>query len=754
MPERTFRLGGRAGLKTSQENVAAWSGDVWGGLAAMLVALPASIAFGVSVYAAAGPESAGAGALVGVIGAAVLGITAPLIARSRGLISAPCAPAAAVLAALAAQLSLAAPSLGMHPAQVPLLLAITGVFAACLQAVYGIVGGGRLIKFIPYQVVSGYMTGVAIIIMLGQLPKLLGLSTGVPLFTGLAMPQAWNPESLAIGGITILSMLAAPRITQRIPATIAGLAAGVAGYFALACLNPALLTLEGNPLLIGPLQLPADFVGGLGLRLESLVSLSGDAIAHLLVPAVTLSLLLSVDTLKTCVVLDAITLNRHNANRELIGQGIGNALASLAGGMPGAGTMGATLVNVSSGGSGPRSAVIAGGLSLVALLLLRDLIAWLPLPVLAGILMVVAWRMVDKSMLRLLRHPSGRIDFLVITGVIVVAVTVNLVAASAVGVLFAILLFIRARMNEQVIRRKRYIHEAPSNTQRSPAEREVLARLGHEAVVCELQGDLFFGTADKLFTLIEADIKAARFILFDMRRVHSMDFTAAHQISQIQSMLERRGGRLLFSGMPTTTSDGGHFEADLAKLDVIRDRGGALVSDTMDGAQEWMEERLLESEAIDGPVEEVLLLDVKEFPLFAGLGYAAHEALRACMQEVSFSAGQRIVSAGESGDAMYFLRRGRAIALLPLAGDKRHHLATFGPGDFFGELSFMDGSTRTSDVEARLHTDLYALRRADFDAQVERLGEPSAGEIFARLALILAKRLREYDTELRVLEER
>ena len=148
------------------------AGDLWGGLAAMLVALPSAIAFGVLIYTAIGPDYAGEGALAGILGAAALGIVAPLVSRNGGFITAPCAPAAAVMSALAAQLVA-----NGQPAveRIVMLLALTALLSSLLQILYGLVRAGRLIKFIPYQVVSGYLSGVAVIIAVGQLPKLLGL---------------------------------------------------------------------------------------------------------------------------------------------------------------------------------------------------------------------------------------------------------------------------------------------------------------------------------------------------------------------------------------------------------------------------------------------------------------------------------------------------------------------------------------------------------------------------------------------------
>lgn len=174
------------------EKTPSWAGDVWGGLASMLVALPSSIAFGVLTYTVIGPELSGAGAMAGILGAAALGLVAPLFGRTGGLISAPCAPAAAVLSALIAGLLGGKVGVGLTPADIPPLVALTTLLSAGFQILYGAIGGGRLIKFIPYPVVTGYLSGVGVLIALGQLPKLFGLAKGVPLHQGLTSPNIWR----------------------------------------------------------------------------------------------------------------------------------------------------------------------------------------------------------------------------------------------------------------------------------------------------------------------------------------------------------------------------------------------------------------------------------------------------------------------------------------------------------------------------------------------------------------------------------
>ena len=161
------------------------TGDMWGGLASMLVALPSAIAFGVLVFTAIGPQYAGAGALAGALGAAALGLIAPLIGRNGGFITAPCAPAAAVMSGLAGALAIEAK---LPFERVVSLMVLAALLSAGMQIVYGLLRLGRLIKYIPYQVVSGYLSGVGLIIAVGQIPKLLGLPDSVGLFDGLSQP--------------------------------------------------------------------------------------------------------------------------------------------------------------------------------------------------------------------------------------------------------------------------------------------------------------------------------------------------------------------------------------------------------------------------------------------------------------------------------------------------------------------------------------------------------------------------------------
>lgn len=723
------------------------SGDLWGGLASMLVALPSSIAFGVLVYSAIAPEYAGLGALTGMLGAAALGIVAPLVSRNGGFITAPCAPAAAVMSGLAVHLL----STGQFSEEhIMVLLAITALLSACFQLLLGAVRAGRLIKYIPYQVVSGYLSGVALIIAVGQLPKLLGFPKGERLLHGLMSPGLWDFTGITVGLVTIIVMATAPRLTQKVPGAILGLLSGIVTYFVIAFFDSHLLQLDGNALVIGPIRASGSIVDVVSARAGSLFEVSPTDISTIFVTALTLSVLLSIDTLKTGVVLDALSRRRHDSNRELIGQGAANAAAFLFGGMPGAGTMGPTLVNFNSGGRTPWSGISEGVFAILAFLLLGQLIAWVPIGALAGVLLVVAWRMFDKNMFRLALQPATRVDFAVIATVIAVA-QMELIAASVVGICLAILLFIRDQIRGSVIVNKVDLCGARSKRRRPSNESELLDQYGHQAAVVQLQGNLFFGTTDQLFSELEKDLATLRFLLLDLRRVTSMDFTAAHLFEQMKERLRERKGELLFSGMPSslpTRQDIEHYMATLG----LSSGGGIRIFETRDSAIEWMEENVLESAGWTHTEEESPLM-LSEIEVFSNLDPETIAKLSGAVESITVPAGGLVCAQGDKGDQIYFLRRGRVHALLPLEGGRRHHLATFCLSDFFGEMAFLDRQPRSADVVAATAVDLYVLSRDRFNALVH-LDPALGGRVFEQLSFALSKRLRLADTELGILEER
>jgi len=711
----------------------------------MLVALPSAIAFGVTIFSPLGGTYAAQGAIAGILGVTALGLVAGAFGGTNRLITAPCAPAAAVLAALAIQLS----HDGVEAGSVVLMLTLMGLICGLLQVAFGAVGLGRLIKYMPYPVVSGYLSGVGLIIILSQIPKLLGLPKEASLWAGLFSPSSWQWQGVIVGLVTVTVMAAAPRFTKAVPAAILALAAGVLAYFALGLADPGLYTLAGNPLVVGPLGgSDASFGDAIAGRWKAIGSLDYALLGKLLIPAATLAVLLSIDTLKTCVVLDALTRSRHDSNRELIGQGLGNLASAFVGGVPGAGQMGATLVNMSSGAQTRLSGLIEGALALVAFLILGTFIAWVPISALAGILIVIGVRMFDRSSLHLLRSRATILDFMVIVAVVVVALTVSLIAASGVGIALAIALFIREQIRGSIVHGKAYGNQIHSKRVRLPDEMAILESRGDQTVIFKLQGSLFFGTTDQLYTSLEPELKTRTYIILDMRRVQSVDFTAVHMLEQIEAVLHERGATLIFSHLPDQIPSGQDMRQYFDQVGLVKSERDVRIFSELDEALEWIEERLIEEQHLERMLENPL--ELREIEVFLGRKESTLAALEACMEKRSYKAGEKIFSQGDTGDEMFLIRRGAVRIVLPLGNKQSHHLATFGRGDFFGEMAFLDPDPRSADALAFSDVDLFVLSRKRFDTLAEEHKRLAIGLVLS-VARVLSTRLRYANAELRAL---
>ena len=231
-------------------------GDIMGGITTAVITLPWAIAFGIVAYAPLGEQYVAQGALAGLYGVIVAGTLAALFGGTSGLISLPTALQAVMTTSIIATI-LKDPevaALGSNQITVVLVLtALTICFAGVFQFLLGVSGGGKLVKFIPYPVVAGFMNGIAIIIFMGQLRPLFGVGKNAPLLTQLTGEAGFRYETLIVGGVTIATMLITQRITKAIPGSLVGLLCGVASYFIIGSFfNPALLEITNNPLIIGP----------------------------------------------------------------------------------------------------------------------------------------------------------------------------------------------------------------------------------------------------------------------------------------------------------------------------------------------------------------------------------------------------------------------------------------------------------------------------------------------------------------------
>lgn len=724
-------------------------GDFWGGLAAMLVALPSAIAFGVTIYASIGPTYAGLGALAGILGATALGLVSPALGGTNRLITAPCAPAAAVLSAFAIELV----QQGVAAPAIVLMLTSIGLVSGLVQLMLGFMGIGSLIKYIPFPVVSGYLTGVGLIIIGSQIPKFLGVPSGTSWWRALINPDLWVWQSMVIGAVTAAVMVFSPYVTKIVPAAILGLIAGVLTYFGLATSDPSLLVVEGNKLIIGPLGGSASsMLNAITGRWAEIGDLRLRDIGNLLGTAFTLAVLLSIDTLKTAVVLDALTRSRHDSNRELVAQGLGNVASACAGGMPGAGQMGATLVNLASGGQTRVSGVIEGVMALIAFLALGAFIAWIPVGALAGILMVVGVRMIDRHSLHLLESPWTILDFIVIAVVVGVAVGYSLIAASGVGVALAMLLFIREQLSSTVIRRKIEGGNRFSKRVRLHEDMKTLESHGDQSCILELQGSLFFGTKDQLHSALDPELSKRKYIVLDMRRVQSVDVTAVHLLSQIRDSLIERDAVLIFTGVWQTLPNGRNLAEFFDQMELTHMTDHVKVFRELDDAVEWIEDQIL-GESLNRN-RDLSPLEFYEIDLFKDHKEETLIDLQTSLERRSVLKDEKVYSFGDPGNELYVIRKGLVRVTLPPGRGETfgHHVLTYGRGDFFGGMGFLSEMTRLNDATALEDTELFVLNREQF-AKIREEHKRLACELVEAVAKVLAMRLRYADKELMAMQE-
>lgn len=469
-------------------------GDMFGGLTAGIVALPLALAFGVA---------SGAGAAAGLYGAIALGFLAAIFGGTRGQISGPTGPMTVVFAS----------ALAAFGGSLEMAMAVVLV-GGILQIVFGLLRTGSLINYIPYPVISGFMSGVGVIIILLQLAPLMGVvAQSSPLNAIAALINTFqqiNLQALFLGVSTLLIVFLTPiKISRIVPSPL----------IALVIMTPMSLIAGFTVPEIGqiPMGLPALHLPEFSLQQWSLIFTFG----------LTLALLGSLDSLLTSLVTDSITQTRHRPNKELIGQGLGNILCSFIGGLPGAGATMRTVVNVRSGGRTELSGVVHALFLLTLLFGLAPLATHIPLAVLAGILIKVGIDILDYRMLKLLKT-APRSDTLIMLAVFGLTVLVDLVIAVGVGVVLAMGMLTHRIAKQADIRfddgHGHYSH--------------YLEKVGPGVRIIHVKGPLFFGSASQILDRMETVDRYidTHQIIIDCRKVDFMDLTA---IFTLEGMVER-----------------------------------------------------------------------------------------------------------------------------------------------------------------------------------------------------------------------
>ena len=682
--------------------------DIFAGLVSSAVAIPLAMAFGMFAFVALGDEYFAYGAMAGLISAVIAGVVSVLLGDRSTRVYAPRITTTFFLGLLLYSLlhrdttASAAPSV---PATLLVFFAII-LLGGLLQALFGLLRLGSLIKFAPHPVMAGFQNMAAVLLFLVQLGNVLGYEHNIRFTRVFAAIGDARPMSLLVAALTFAVMWNARRISTKIPPVLVGLGCGTLAYYAIALLGfgDMLGPIIGPPTASAAMRsVLVDFSG-----LAMTESLEGSA-SVILSSALALAVIASIDALLCAKLTSQPGELRAGDDGLLIRLGIANAVSAVFGGITSGINIGPSLANRAFGGRSWLSVIVNAAAVLAAATLLFPALAYMPRAVLSAVIMVIAIQHIDpwtKQLAARLIKPctpqrgAVALDLGVSVFVSLLSIAINVVLAVFIGIVLAVFLFV-VRMSRSNIRKLYRCDNVRSRRYRDPAELEVLHAQGGSVLVVELQGALFFGSAERLAQIVERETAQGTVtLLLEMRRITEIDSTGARILGDIDAALAARGVKLaLVLSARTETA------ARLADIFHAPDR----FFPDIDRAIEWAEDDLLR-QTTTVPASEWPL---DRLPLVSDFTADQIEHLRGWLEPVAWPAGAVVFRSGDPGSSLYLVTQGRAsVHILHDDGDIR--LATFAPGAVFGELALLDRGPRSATITADEDLKAFGLSEASF----------------------------------------
>lgn len=494
-------------------------GDLFGGLTAAIVSLPMALAFGVA--SGVGPEA-------GLYGAVIIGLFASLFGGTPTLISEPTGPMTVVMASIVTAMIAHNPDHGLAMAFTVVIL------AGVLQVIFGLLKLGKYITLMPYSVISGFMSGIGVILIILQIVPLLGFASpkGGVMGSLQAIPELLSQiqfNEFALGLFTLAILFLWPKKLKRfVPSEL--LALVLATLASIYFLDLESIRRIGDiPTGLPEFQLPyfsfADWSTILG-------------------NAAVLGLLGCIDALLTSVVADNLTRTEHNSDKELIGQGIGNIVSGFFGGLPGAGATMGTVINIQSGGRTALSGILRAVILLIVILGAAKLTAVIPMAVLAGIALKVGLNILDWSFLKKAHHISKKSAF-IMYGVLILTVTVDLIVAVGLGVFIANILAVErlSRLQAQKNLKLLGIYDE-DEIKIDPSDRDLLEKAQDKVLLFYLSGAMVFGVS-KAIARLHSQLGKHQVLILDLHDVEMMGLTIALEVKNMIIDAQNKGAEVL-----------------------------------------------------------------------------------------------------------------------------------------------------------------------------------------------------------------
>lgn len=686
-----------------------------------LVTVPIILSCGVVSYQSIGPAYVAAGIAASFVSAIVAALVAGVFGGPPLHVNTPKTSHAAILsgliAVIATHYSFSEYFSGATAVTTLMTICFITLFIAGLcQAALGALRLGGLVKFVPYPVLAGIINGFALQIIIGQIPNALGVEGTRQVAQVLAGWHPFNGWALTFALLAGGLVLVGGRLSKKMPAALIGLALGTLAFIV------AGQYVEASTL--GPVigQLPTGIA--LEFRVEDMrYFMASVSFKHHLFPivatGVTLALISSIQSLLSMAGSDELFNTRHDSNKELMVQGGTNMLAALLGGSPSGGSPNVTRTVYANGGR-RRQANLALGLTLAVMAYgLGDLIARIPLSVMAGVVIASTASTMDRWTQQLLRKvgtsssAARRSDALVNLAVVLIVTALvifeGVLAALGVGIALVFFIFLY-RANSTVIGRVRHADQITSRTERPWAATRALAEHAHRIAVLELNGPLFFGNTEAVYQRLEKEAVQAQWLILSFKRCPVIDTSGAMLLKQLAAFLRQGGKRLLLADLPP----GGQRREYLHNVGVEQLEKDGMIFADLDAALASAENELLHGLGLSGRSEAQA--DFFHFDVLATLSVSERTTLHALLERRQFEAGEGIIQEGAADHSLYFLISGK-VSVYTHVAERPLLLASYSAGvdAMFGEMAVLTQEMRSADVHADTAVTVLQLTHEAFE---------------------------------------
>ncbi len=693
------------------------SSDFLGGLSGAIAVLPQTIGLSVLLFTSLGLD-ASAGAMAGLIGAIILLLSSGVMGATTGMISAPNGPVTILLAGLVVKLS---PEYASHEMLIIIsaVLFFTGVF----QIVFGLLKGGEIIKLIPYPVVASMITAIGLLMIKSQISQILPSES----------INGWYKYiPLIVAVVTVIAILLYKQLFPKLPAVLVGLLTGIVIY--------TLLTLASNPdpeWVVG--TLPTMDWGAILHRFDG-INVTTLPWKLIITSALALAVLVMIDCLLTALVADTQTSMRHNAKNELVAQGIAQVIIGIVGGVGGGGTKGSTLANTMAGGR-RWSPVFAALLLLLMTFFGKGIGAFLPLSALSGVIIYIGLKMINLNILHWFKDRHTRVDAFNAVMVISATLFLDVTTAVGLGVIFAVITFIRRGMQRPLIRRETNIIEYPSPRKRSKKHRQILVEHGDKGQLIELQGNLYFARTDQLYRRVMEQVHAKKIIILHFRRVFSIDMSGMVILMQLVETAQKSGTEIVFAHMHKQLGFGKKMKSAFSLIESSKKRITKIFHSTA-RALEYAEDLILKQEYKDKEYRVSSPVEFEENDLCKEIGQNEIALLKKIAQKYEYKSKETILAEGDESSSLYLVTSGFVERRLYNGQTSYKILTKYSPGTYFGKLAFFNGGSVTTRFIAMGNTTVYKIERSDIKLESNKMDN----KLYANLLFAIGRELSKEST--------